>query len=252
MRALRILLILVVVLAGLFTVADRIAVNIAEGRTAQEIRTTQNLGSDPDVSIHGFPFLTQVASGELDDVQVQIKDFPASSGGEGGNGGGGTSGTILVHRIDAHLKGVTFSDDFSSGAAREVTGTATVTYAELLKSVGSQSTDVAPGVTARVAGLSDGGDGRIKSVLEVSVLGRELPGVPVISTVTVTGGNTVHVRASSLPSLGVDLSGTRIRDVTDFSERIEDLPGGIRLTSVQAGDDGIDIAVQGSHVQFTG
>jgi LmeA-like phospholipid-binding len=251
MRALRTLLILVVVLAGLFTVADRVAVNIAEGRTAQEIRTTQNLGSDPDVSIHGFPFLTQVASGELDDVQVRIKDFPASSG-EGGNGGGGTSGTILVHRIDARLKGVTFSDDFSSGAAREVTGTATVTYAELLKSVRSQSTDVAPGVTARVTGLSDGGEGRIKSVLEVSVLGRELPGVPVVSSVTVTGGSTVHVRADSLPSLGIDLSGTRIRDVTDFSERIEDLPGGIRLTSVRAGDDGIDIAVQGSHVRFTG
>ena len=38
------------------------------------------------MSIKGFPFLTQVASGELDDVEVGIKDYEANTGtGTGGS-----------------------------------------------------------------------------------------------------------------------------------------------------------------------
>lgn len=60
MRALRILLIVVVVLGGLFVLADRLAVHFAEGEAADKLRTSENLASTPDVSIKGFPFLTQV------------------------------------------------------------------------------------------------------------------------------------------------------------------------------------------------
>ena len=68
MRALRILVIVAVILGGLFVIADRVAVGFAEDEAAEQLKTSEGLAKTPDVSIKGFPFLTQVASGELDEV----------------------------------------------------------------------------------------------------------------------------------------------------------------------------------------
>ena len=51
MRALRILLIVVVILGVLFVVVDRVAVHFAEGQVADKLKSTENLNSTPDVSI---------------------------------------------------------------------------------------------------------------------------------------------------------------------------------------------------------
>ncbi len=72
MRALRVLLVIVVILGGLFVAADRVAVNIAEDKAADKIRGSQGLDRTPEVSITGFPFLTQVANRSLDEVDATI------------------------------------------------------------------------------------------------------------------------------------------------------------------------------------
>jgi len=245
MRALRILLILVVILGGLFVLADRLAVGFAEDEAADKLRTSENLAVTPDVSIKGFPFLTQVASGELDDVEVGIKDYEATTGTDGK--------TIRIDDLKAHMKGVEFSGDYSSATASTATGTAMVTYAELLKTAKSEATQVAPGVTAHVVGLSDGGNGKIKVAVEATVLGNKLPNpVTVLSTVTAQG-DTVRVHADNLPTFGgVELAEGRIRAITDFEQKIEGLPGGIQLDTVQAAKDGVDITVKGSNVRLAG
>ncbi len=255
MRALRILLIVVVILGGLFVLADRLAVGFAEDEAADKLRTSENLAENPDVSIKGFPFLTQVASGELDDVEVGIKDYEASTGTAGANGGKGTSGgqTIRIDDLQAHMKGVKFSGDYSSATATTATGTATVAYDELLKTAKAEPTQVAPGVTARVVGLSDGGNGKIKVAVEATVLGTKLPNpVYVLSSVTARG-DTVKVHADTLPSFGgVELAEGRIRAITDFQQKIDGLPGGIQLDKVQAGENGVEITVKGSNVRLAG
>ncbi len=245
MRALRILLILVVILGGLFVIADRVAVNFAEGEVADKLKTSENLAATPDVSIKGFPFLTQVAGGELDDVEVGIDGYEADTGT--------SSGTIRIDDLRADMKGVAFSGDYSSATAATATGTASITYAELLKAAKSEPTQVAPGVTANIVGLSDGGNGKIKVEVDATVLGTKLPDpVYVLSTVTVQG-DTVKVHADSLPSLGAaDLAENRVRTITDFEQKIEGLPGGIKLDSVQAAKSGVEIAVKGSGVRLAG
>ena len=233
MRALRILLIVVVILGGLFVVADRVAVYFAEDEAASKLKTTENLASTPDVSIKGFPFLTQVASGELDDVEVGIKDYEADTG-EGGRGG---PATIRIDDLKAHMKGVSFSGDYSSATAADATGTATIAYDELLKAAKSQPTQIITGVTAQVVGLSDGGNGKIK----VDVKFRTPLGTrtyPVLSTVTVAGDD-VKVHADNLPKLLVDLADSRVRAITDFQQTIDELPGGVKLDSVQAAKNGV-------------
>ncbi|WP_367322207.1 DUF2993 domain-containing protein [Streptomyces sp. HUAS ZL42] len=245
MRALRILLIVVVILGGLFVIADRVALHFAEGEAADRLKSTENLASTPDVSIKGFPFLTQVAGGEFDDVEVGMRDYEAATGTG--------SQKIRIDALTANMKGVVFSGDYSSATAATATGTATIAYDELLKTAKSEPTRIAPGVTANVVGLSDGGNGKIKVLVEATVLGTELPKpVSVLSSVTVADGDTVRVHADSLPDLGVDLAENAMRSVTDFGQKINGLPGGIQLDKVEAATNGVEIMVKGSDVRLVG
>ncbi|MEV7976077.1 DUF2993 domain-containing protein [Streptomyces sp. NPDC086519] len=244
MRALRILLITVVVLGVLFVIVDRVAVHFAQGEAADKLKTTENLASTPDVSIKGFPFLTQVASGTLDDVHVGIKGYDAATGTAGR--------TIRIEDLNADMKDVTFTGDYSSATAKTATGTALVSYDELLKNARSAPTDLGLGFTGQVVGLADGGDGRIKVTLDISVPGGAHQKVPVLSTVTVKD-NTVQVHADNLPKLaGVSLVEDRFRRASDFQQAIDQLPGGVKLDKVEAVQNGVEIAVQGSNVRLAG
>ncbi|MBW5424552.1 DUF2993 domain-containing protein [Streptomyces sp. BG9H] len=247
-RAIRILLVVVVVLAGLFVAADRLAVNFAEGEAAEKLRTNEGLSETPDVSIKGFPFLTQVAGGELDEVEVGIKDYDARSG----------SDSIRIADLTAHMKGVKFSGDYSSARAATATGTARVSYDELLKAGKSEPVELPLGATGKVVGLSDGGNGKIKVEVEVSKGGTTLPKpVHVLSSVRVEGDSIV-VHADEIPKklevLGVSLPLPEgmVRDVTDFKQKVDDLPAGIKLQKVEAAPDGVDMSVTGSDVSLTG
>ncbi|WP_405881372.1 DUF2993 domain-containing protein [Streptomyces sp. NBC_01136] len=251
MRALRIILIVTVILGGLFVIADRVAVGFAENKAADRIKSTEGLASTPDVSIEGFPFLTQVVGGTLDDVKIGIKEYEASTGG--GTGGGGGTGTIRIDDLNAEMHGVSFNGDYSSATANSASGSATVAYAALLKAVKPALTPVGPGVTAEVVGLSDGGNGKIKVSVKVAVGGSALPEpVSVLSSVTVVGGNTVRVHADSLPEVGVALAENRVRAITDFEQKIDRLPGGIQLDKVEAAANGVNISVKGSDVKLVG
>ncbi|MFI9417613.1 DUF2993 domain-containing protein [Streptomyces werraensis] len=246
MRALRILLVVAVVLGGIFVIVDRVAVHFAEGEAADRVRASEGLASTPDVDIRGFPFLTQVLGGSFDEVRVGISDYEAGAG-EGGR-------TIRIADLRADLRGVEFSGDFGSAVADSATGTATVAYDELLRNAKAEPTQVAPGITAEVVALSDGGNGKIKVALETTVLGTKLPEpVTVLSSVTVVDGNTVRVRADALPVLGgVEIAESRVRRITDFEQKIDGLPGGISLEQVRAAADGVDVTVTGKDVRLAG
>ena len=62
----------------------------------------------------------------------------------------------------------------------------------------------------------------------------------------------MRVHADSLPKLGVELAEGRIRSITDFQQKIDELPGGVQLDSVQAAQNGVEITVKGSNVKLAG
>jgi hypothetical protein len=82
----------VVVLLILAVVADRVAVSYAERQVAVAIRNGEALSTSPDVSIHGFPFLTQFVRGRYRRVDISVQGL--------------TKGGLTVDRVDAHLHGV--------------------------------------------------------------------------------------------------------------------------------------------------
>jgi hypothetical protein len=90
---LRALLTLIVVVALLLVAADRVAWYVAERGVATTIQQSEDLPQRPDVSIRGFPFLTQAWRGVYRDVEVKFRDVPAAQG-------------VTVDSLDAHLRGV--------------------------------------------------------------------------------------------------------------------------------------------------
>ena len=83
-RGLRILAIVVLVLIVVLIAADRIGVLVAERTVADKAQTQLasegiTIDGKPKVDIHGFPFLTQVAAGHYDRIDISVPD-PSSRG----------------------------------------------------------------------------------------------------------------------------------------------------------------------------
>ncbi|MFE2185076.1 DUF2993 domain-containing protein [Streptomyces sp. NPDC059455] len=66
-----------VVLALLLVLGDRWAVMYAERKAEQELQKKLNLATAPNVTIHGFPFLTQVLGKDLQQVDIAVPDVAA-------------------------------------------------------------------------------------------------------------------------------------------------------------------------------
>ncbi|QGV79843.1 DUF2993 domain-containing protein [Streptomyces ficellus] len=230
MRALRILLITAVILGGLFTIADRLAVNYAESEAADRMGAAQGRADSAAVSIKGFPFLTQVMGKELDQVDVTLTGVEASAGGR----------KVRVTEMKAALKQVRLEDNFSRAVAASASGTARISYADLGAASGEDVT------------LGYGGNGKVKVTgsVEVPVLGKVTRSV--LSSVSLAGDDTIRVRADKVPGEGIPGLEQRIRERTDFDRQVGGLPSGLKLQKVEAASDGVVVTVTGTDVVLTG
>ncbi|MBL7519562.1 LmeA family phospholipid-binding protein [Frankia sp. CNm7] len=99
-RLVAILAAVLVALLALFVVGDRIAVRAAEGEMAKQLKTsvmqTVPCGTAPptvkDVSISGFPFLTQVLFGKFTNIGVTVENLPTPQ--------------LRIASVHANLKGI--------------------------------------------------------------------------------------------------------------------------------------------------
>jgi hypothetical protein len=227
MRVARIVLIVVVILGGLFVAADRIAVSVAQNKAAERAQATQGLTHKPKVSIEGFPFLTQVLTGKLDEVKVSADDIAATEGGQ----------TLRIDSFHADLHGVKFSDSYRRAVADSADGLAFITYADLTKAAPK-------GITVSDAGTGKDGAALVK--VTGSFMGSDLS---VVSEVTVRGGDTIGLRAQSLPKAFTELGLEKeLRQQIDFSRPLTHLPAGIALTSVTSSPEGLSVAAVGKDV----
>ncbi|MEU8891322.1 DUF2993 domain-containing protein [Streptomyces sp. NPDC048442] len=231
MRALRILLILVVIVGGIFAVADRFAVNYAEGEVAAKVRTSQGLSAEPQIDIKGFPFLTQVLGKKLDQVDVTMDGVEASAQGR----------SLKVGRMTAELHDVTLSNNFSSATAARATGTAVISYDDLTRAAGDKDVK-----------LAYGGNGKVKVTGTVSVLGREIRRSVLSSVSLKNNGKSIAVRADEVPGQGIPGLEGMIRKKIDFERPIGGLPNGLVLDKVTPVETGMQIGVTGTNVHLAG
>ncbi|MFJ9415504.1 DUF2993 domain-containing protein [Streptomyces sp. NPDC101227] len=230
MRALRVLLVIVVILGALFVVGDRLAVNYAEDMAADKIRSSQGLEKTPEVSIKGFPFLTQVLGRSLDEVDAELGGVSASADGH----------TLRVDKLSAQFHDVTLGSDYTSiQSAASATGQAHISYADLTKAAGGD-------VKISYAGEKNG-----RSQVKIS------PNIPVLNSLEVTGsltvsGNTVKLRADEIPAMcrAIPSCQSSVRSQTDHEWTLSQLPGNLKLDKVATKADGISLTASGTDVKL--
>ncbi|MFE2145804.1 DUF2993 domain-containing protein [Streptomyces sp. NPDC059456] len=222
-------------LGALFAGVDRWAVNYAENRLAERIQARQGLAGSTEVDIHGFPFLTQALSHDLEQVDVKLDGVQAVSDGR----------KTRLSQLNATFRGVKLNGDYSGGTARRAEGTALVTYRDLTEA--SQT-----GVTVTYGGAP----GKVKVTAAVEVLGRRLA-PSVVSTVTLVdapgGTKTVRVRADDIPGAGLPGVESAVRKQTDFDRRLDGgLPAGLKLDTLTSDESGVHLTLSGTNVALAG
>jgi hypothetical protein len=225
--ALRRVLVTVAVLVVLFVVADRVADYVAERTAADRIKESQNLTSSPSVDIAGFPFLTQLAAGDFDEIIVSAQDLPV----------GDAARQLELAHLKVVLHGVSSSRNFSTLHADSAVATARITYEQLSRTLGVH--------------ITYAGNGRVRATASVTVLGRTLSG-------SITSRPRLRDSALSFGNTRIDGAGNLVAQLTDVLNRVFDveipltnIPFRVQVRSLQADADGITVALTGRDLYYT-
>jgi hypothetical protein len=242
-RVLITLLLLLVVLGALLVVADRVGANVAEQRIADEVQqelTGRGVQSTaPEVSIGGFPFLTQVLDENYKSISILLRDVTASAEQTG------AAETIRLPRLDVEAKDVSAPLAVLRGGqgdivAKTVDGTATVGYAS-----------VAALIDQPDLRLSQRG-GKLVAVLPVELFGQ---------TFTLTGAadieaveGHIRLRFSELDAEGLPTNDAVRSAVNGYARELSidvplpALPFGIQVREVRPLPEGLAVTATAADV----
>ncbi|SIN23565.1 LmeA family phospholipid-binding protein [Micromonospora cremea] len=183
------LVVLLLLVAGLLVVADRVAVGVAEraiaDRVRQEVTKQGAQSAEPDVQVGGIPFLTQVLDGRYQRISIKLRDVQASVEGD----------AVRLPVLDVDARNVRASlDTLRSGqgdvVADTVNGTGTISYESLAALLDR------PGLTLGEQG------GKLAVTAPVDILGQKLT-VSGTADVTVAESGAVALRFNDLDAAGL-------------------------------------------------
>jgi hypothetical protein len=184
----------VVLLVGLLALADRLGAFAAERVVAMRMQSDQSLAVRPDVTIQGFPFLTQLVDGHYDRVDVSVRDL--------------RRGSLDISKVVAHLSGVDvpFSDvvrqHVDRVSVRHVTAEIDLNYADVNRMLADKHLRLSKGGGSRVHVTASAGgalhvDGDFAMRVEGSAVVISLP-----------AGASVQIPLPDLP-FGIHLQSVR-------------------------------------------
>jgi hypothetical protein len=212
-----IFVIVLLAILGLLFGLDRVAAAVTAGRIATKLQA-QGFPVKPNVSVEGFPFLTQLISRHLDGVQVTAPQFPVGQ---------------VTASIDVHATDITLDSGYQSGTIAQVNGTGLITFASLA---------TLPAL-ANVPGLKISGDGPHMVKLSASLA---IFAATAIARVDLASPHELALRlvsASGVPAALLD-------PIRHLTVPIPALPLGLTVQSVTVSPQGVVIGVSGSNVSF--
>lgn len=223
----RALMIAVLVLLGLAVAADRVLVVLTEDQLASAIQSEGQLPAEPDISIKGFPFLTQAINGRYDSVRVGV-DVEAL-----GLPPGATADIRLVG-AQVPLSSV-FSGSISSVPVEKVLGTVTFPFDYIGEQLGGATvTRDGSGLRVETTVSLLGQDFQVAATAELALVGRE-----------------VALTASNVEGFGADLPDevtAVVLDLLDLSIPVPELPFGLVFTGIQVVGDGMRVVAEGNDI----
>jgi len=227
-RARRYVITLVIVIA-LLVVLDFAARLVAENVMASKIEQ-QGLQHKPGVSIDGFPFLTQVAGREFQQVNLTAADQ--------------TEGPVTITTINATARNIKLNSyAFSSGTIGSLSGTAVISFASLGNTLTQQVGPLGSLLNGAGLNLSPAGPDEVKASLNVLVVSGSATW-----RVSRLSGNRLNIRLVSSSGLPSSLLGS----IQDITLQIPKLPLGLTIDSVQVSPAGVVGRVSGANVPFSG
>ena len=214
--------------AGLYMV-DRLAEKRVTEQVTDNLQSALGTKDPPQVSFDGFPFLTQVASRNIRQVQV-IAD------------GIGTTreGLLPIAHADLLITDVTTTDWFQTMTASHVDGSAVVDYSAL------QEASNIP--------VAYAGDGRIRIEATTTLFGArvvaQITGVPRLdrSQAITLGDPTITVASVELPDFTAE---AMLRTVLEPIP-VTGVPLGLTLSSVAAEPNAMRFGLVGDNVPLQG
>ncbi len=227
-RPLRTFVIVVIVLAGLLVAADFGAKAIAQDKVASEIQS-QGFPKKPDVSIKGFPFLTQVASRNFRQVDLSSADIP--------------EGPVTFKSITAVLTGVRPNSSFNGATVQQLTGSAFITFPELASALTSQAGALGSALGGAGLTLTAVNGNEVRANVNLVVLSGSATW-----RITETGGNKIVARLVSISGLLSSLQGS----VGNITVPIPALPLHLTIQSLSVTPDGIVGRLSGRNLSFGG
>ncbi len=215
-------LIALVLLVVLLIVIDRAGAAIAGREIGSRVQTAYGLSQRPGVSVRGFPFLTQVASGQYQEIDVSIT--------------AATAGGVQLRDIQARFTGVHASLSLLLGqgsgsvTAAHATGTALIPYAQVQQRLPKGITLAAAGRTLRVTGRT-----ALGSINGTARLGVTRTGISVTPVQLTVGGVSAGALAARFT----------------FVIPVGQLPLHLTVTGVHVSGAGLVVAATGRDVAFT-
>lgn len=223
------LLIVLIVLVGLLVAADRIGAVVAGREIASRVQTAYNLPSKPSVSVRGFPFLTQVASGNYQEIDVSVPSVSANG--------------VTVDSLAARLTGVRaplhdlLGRNSSGITAADITGSGTVPFSSVRSRL------------PRGVQLSQDG-GALRLAGTVTYLGVTVPVSADASLAAAGSGIAVTPTRISVASGSSALSSV-ISGQFRFVVPVTGLPLHLNVNAVSVVPGGVRVSASAANVAFT-
>ena len=216
-RALIITIVTLVVLAALFVIADRVAVKIADNKFASQVQSQGKLSNKPSVDIQGFPFLTQLAAREFNEVKISA---PAER-----------AGPVEIKNLQATMHQMKLINGFSGAHIGSLNGTGLITFASLAKAAG------VPGL--KISALNNT---EAKVTVDLDIISASG-----VARVTKVGDNKLNI--AIVNAGGIPLSA--LGGLNNMTITIPGVPVGLKLASITMTSQGILIHITGQNVTLS-
>lgn len=222
-------LIALIVLIIVLVAADFIARAVAESVAATQFQKQGNLTTKPNVTIEGFPFLTQVASRNFSDVKVSAANEK--------------EGPVTITSINATATGVHINSfAFSSGKISSISGTLLIDFSSLGNTLTAEIGPLGSLLNGAGLDLTAAGPDEVKASLNLIVT---------------TGSATWRISRVSPSELNARLVGSSgglsqslLGSMQNVNIPIPKLPLGLSIDSVLVTPAGVVGTISGSDVPF--
>jgi hypothetical protein len=224
-RGPRIALITVLVVLVLLVVSDFVARAYTENQMASQVQSSLGLSGKPKVTIHGFPFWTQLIARDFKTVTVTASNETINVNSVG-------SGVLKISSLDATLDGMHIHG-LNSATIDHFTATVLVSFSSLAN-VG--------GIPSNVT-LSPDGPNQIKATVSLFGLFSDSATVQV----TQSGPNQINVKVTDFGGIPASALG----NLANFTITIPKLPAGVTIQSVSVTQQGLQIVATGQNTTLS-